>query len=169
MVFWRNHAFVPAACLGAVDGNLCLVSVVRGMMDATWLCLHVKGLNMCLGYWRNEKVMKETFEHEGNLKTDEVAARNRNRICWIVDRKMELIKVKSFEVVSNELEALLWEHEYVADTAVFSIQFEHEEHPRAYDSTNDEQKQQAKEEVNRKMGSKMYCKAQTTYWWCSAS
>jgi 4-coumarate--CoA ligase len=39
-----------------------------------------------------------------------------------VDRKKELIKVKGFQVAPAELEALLLEHEHVADAAVCALQ-----------------------------------------------
>jgi 4-coumarate--CoA ligase len=52
--------------------------------------IHVKGPNICMGYWRNERATQETFDDEGFLKT--------------------------------ELEALLLEHEHVADAAVCALQ-----------------------------------------------
>ncbi|PVH94089.1 4-coumarate-CoA ligase 2 [Periconia macrospinosa] len=94
--------------------------------------IHVKGPNVCMGYWRNEKATKETFDEEGFLKTGDIAIRDHNGLFWIVDRKKELIKVKGFQVAPAELEALLLEHEHVADAAVCAIQLEHEELPRAY-------------------------------------
>jgi acyl-CoA synthetase (AMP-forming)/AMP-acid ligase II len=59
-----------------------------------------------MGYWRNEKATKETFDEDG----------------FIVDRKKELIKVKGFQVAPAELEAILLEHEHIADAAVCALQ-----------------------------------------------
>jgi 4-coumarate--CoA ligase len=84
--------------------------------------IHVKGPNVCLGYWRNEKATKETFDEDGYLKTGDVAIRDENGWYWIVDRKKELIKVKGFQVAPAELEALLLEHDHVADAAVCALQ-----------------------------------------------
>lgn len=84
--------------------------------------IHVKGPNVCLGYWRNERATQETFDEEGYLKTGDVAIRDKNGWYWIVDRKKELIKVKGFQVAPAELEALLLEHEHVADAAVCALQ-----------------------------------------------
>jgi len=84
--------------------------------------IHVKGPNVCMGYWRNEKAIKETFDEDGFLKTGDVAIRDGNGWYWIVDRKKELIKVKGFQVAPAELEALLLEHEHVADAAVCALQ-----------------------------------------------
>jgi acyl-CoA synthetase (AMP-forming)/AMP-acid ligase II len=68
--------------------------------------IRVKGPNVCMGYWRNEKATKETFDEDG----------------FIVDRKKELIKVKGFQVAPAELEAILLEHEHIADAAVCALQ-----------------------------------------------
>lgn len=97
--------------------------------------IHVKGPNVCLGYWRNEKATRDTFDAEGYLKTGDVAVR-RGGWYWIVDRKKELIKVKGFQVAPAELEALLLEHEAVGDAAVVALapakDGDGEERPRAY-------------------------------------
>jgi 4-coumarate--CoA ligase len=84
--------------------------------------IHVKGPNICMGYWRNERATQETFDDEGFLKTGDVAVRDEEGRHWIVDRKKELIKVKGFQVAPAELEALLLEHEHVADAAVCALQ-----------------------------------------------
>ncbi|KAF1991214.1 4-coumarate-CoA ligase [Aulographum hederae CBS 113979] len=100
----------------------------------------VKGPNICLGYWRNEKATKETFDEEGYLRTGDVAVRDQKGWYWIVDRKKELIKVKGYQVPPAELEAALLENEAVADAAVVGLQMEHEERPRAYVALKDEAK-----------------------------
>ncbi|KAB2576656.1 putative 4-coumarate--CoA ligase 1 [Lasiodiplodia theobromae] len=92
----------------------------------------VRGPNVCLGYWRNERATREAFDEEGFLRTGDVAVRDEGGRYWIVDRKKELIKVKGFQVAPAEMEAVLLEHEAVADAAVVGIQFDHEELPRAY-------------------------------------
>ncbi|KAF2106580.1 4-coumarate-CoA ligase 2 [Lophiotrema nucula] len=107
--------------------------------------IHVKGPNVCLGYWGNEEATKETFDSEGFLKTGDVAVRDEEGWHWIVDRKKELIKVKGFQVAPAELEALLLEHEHVADAAVCALQLEHEEHPRAYVSLKSQHKDSSSE------------------------
>jgi acyl-CoA synthetase (AMP-forming)/AMP-acid ligase II len=84
--------------------------------------IRVKGPNICMGYWRNEKATKETFDEDGFLKTGDVAVKDENGLYWIVDRKKELIKVKGFQVAPAELEAMLLEHEHIADAAVCALQ-----------------------------------------------
>ncbi|KAF2198862.1 4-coumarate-CoA ligase [Delitschia confertaspora ATCC 74209] len=102
--------------------------------------IHVKGPNVCMGYWRNEKATKETFDEEGWLKTGDVAIRDKKGRFWIVDRMKELIKVKGFQVAPAELEAVLLEHEGVADAAVVGLMLDHEELPRAYVALKPEHK-----------------------------
>ena len=58
----------------------------------------MRGPNICLGYWRNEKATNESFDSEGFLKTGDVAIHDDKGWYWIVDRKKELIKVKGFQV-----------------------------------------------------------------------
>lgn len=84
--------------------------------------VHAKGPNVCMGYWRNEKATKEAFDDEGYLKTGDIAVRDEKGFYWIVDRKKELIKVKGFQVPPAELEAVLLEHEHIADAAVCGVQ-----------------------------------------------
>lgn len=94
--------------------------------------IHVRGPNVCLGYWQNEEATKKSFDSEGFLKTGDIAMRDEKGWYWIVDRKKELIKVRGFQVAPAELEAVLLENEHVADAAVCGVQSEYEELPRAY-------------------------------------
>ena len=102
--------------------------------------IFARGPNICMGYWRNEKATKESFDSEGFLKTGDIAVRNDEGWYWIVDRKKELIKVKGFQVAPAELEALLLENENVADSAVCALERDHEELPRAYVTLKDHAK-----------------------------
>jgi 4-coumarate--CoA ligase len=106
--------------------------------------IFIKGPNICQGYWRNEESTDAVFDADGFMSTGDVAIRDGKGEgggwFWIVDRKKELIKVKGLQVAPAELEAVLLEHEGVADAAVVgvsrgddgSVAFEGEEYPRAY-------------------------------------
>jgi long-subunit acyl-CoA synthetase (AMP-forming) len=48
--------------------------------------LHVRGPNICLGYWRNSDATKESISPDGWLKTGDVAIVKEGWF-WIVDRK----------------------------------------------------------------------------------
>ncbi|KAI4112821.1 MAG: hypothetical protein LQ345_006085 [Seirophora villosa] len=101
--------------------------VTDGQPGEFWL----RGPNVSLGYWKNEKATRETFTAEGWLKTGDVAIL-RGDSLYIVDRKKELIKVKGFQVAPAELEAVLLEHDAIADAAAVGMHLHDLEHPRAY-------------------------------------
>lgn len=48
--------------------------------------LHVRGPNICIGYWRNPHATKESISPDGWLKSGDVAI-VKNGWFWIVDRK----------------------------------------------------------------------------------
>ncbi|GAB1218609.1 hypothetical protein ATERTT37_007872 [Aspergillus terreus] len=94
--------------------------------------MYVRGPNVCLRYWRNEKATAESLDWDGWLKTGDVAVAKDNWF-WIVDRKKELIKVNALQVAPAELEAVLLEHDAIEDAGVIGVQVaEGEERPRAY-------------------------------------
>jgi 4-coumarate--CoA ligase len=87
------------------------------------------------GYWRNEKATKEMFvdDHDGRwMKTGDIAYIDSEGRFFIVDRMKELIKVKGNQVAPAELEAVLLEHQQIADACVVGVTINGEEYPRAY-------------------------------------
>ncbi|OQV07872.1 hypothetical protein CLAIMM_12231 [Cladophialophora immunda] len=104
--------------------------------------IHVRGPNICQGYWRNEGATRDLFDQDGFLRTGDIAVRNNKGLYWIVDRKKELIKVKGLQVAPAELEAALLEHDAVADAAVVGIKVgrDGDEAPRAYVVLKDKSK-----------------------------
>ncbi|KAJ5629464.1 hypothetical protein N7528_003121 [Penicillium herquei] len=93
--------------------------------------MYVRGPNICLGYWRNEQATRESLDAEGWLKTGDVVI-VRDNAFWVVDRKKELIKVNALQVAPAELEAVLLEHDDIADAGVVGAIVGGEERPRAY-------------------------------------
>lgn len=83
--------------------------------------LFVKGPQVCLGYWRNEKATRETLSEDGWLRTGDVVEVDENSWFWVVDRKKELIKVNALQVAPAELEQLLLENEHISDAGVVGI------------------------------------------------
>lgn len=99
--------------------------------------IFVRGPNICMGYWKNEAATKESLDGDGWLKTGDIAVVNKDGYYWIVDRKKvsrghhselhtaniakELIKVNALQVAPAELEAVLLEHDHVADAACVGI------------------------------------------------
>ncbi|PQE08981.1 4-coumarate- ligase 2 protein [Rutstroemia sp. NJR-2017a WRK4] len=94
--------------------------------------LWIRGPQVCLGYWKNEKATKESITSDRWLKTGDVAVRDERGWFWIVDRMKELIKVNGLQVAPAELEAVLLTHDDIADAAVVGLTLNNEEYPRAY-------------------------------------
>ncbi len=79
--------------------------------------LIVKGPHVMQGYWKAPEETARTIR-DGWLYTGDIARIDADGYVYIVDRKKEMIKYKSFSVVPAEVEAILFEHEAVADCAV---------------------------------------------------
>ena len=112
--------------------------------------MYVRGPQVCLRYWKNDVATKESISEDKWLRTGDVAVCDERGYFWIVDRKKvkffrydyhdshliiirkELIKVNALQVAPAELEAVLLEHEHIADAAVVGITLHNEEWPRAY-------------------------------------
>ncbi|KAK5189209.1 hypothetical protein LTR92_010841 [Exophiala xenobiotica] len=95
--------------------------------------LWCRGPNVMKGYWGNPKATAETLTPDGWLKTGDIAYVDAEGMFFIVDRKKELIKVKGNQVAPAELEALLLEHEDIADAAVIGMPTDDgDEKPRAF-------------------------------------
>lgn len=123
-----------SGCVGMLDPN-CEAKVLNedGKLASSGEPgeMYVRGPNICLGYWKNDKATAESLDHEGWLKTGDVVI-VRDNMFWVVDRKKELIKVNALQVAPAELEAVLLEHDDVADAGVVGITIGGEEWPRAY-------------------------------------
>ncbi|KAK4050746.1 hypothetical protein OIO90_004968 [Microbotryomycetes sp. JL221] len=83
--------------------------------------LWVRGKNIMLGYYGNEKATKETIHKDGWLMTGDVCIRSDDGVYTIVDRTKELIKYKGFQVPPAELEGVLVNCPMVSDAAVIGV------------------------------------------------
>ncbi|KAM0790826.1 hypothetical protein ACM66B_004671 [Microbotryomycetes sp. NB124-2] len=83
--------------------------------------LWVRGNNIMLGYYGNEKATKETLHKDGWLMTGDVCIRDNEGDYTIVDRTKELIKYKGFQVPPAELEGILVNCPLVSDAAVIGV------------------------------------------------
>lgn len=70
-----------------------------GPFESGEICL--KGEMVMKGYYKNEKATAETFTEDGFLKTGDAGYYDNEECFYIVDRIKELIKYKSFQVISN--------------------------------------------------------------------
>ncbi|KAN0047830.1 hypothetical protein ACTA71_002217 [Dictyostelium dimigraforme] len=90
-----------------------------GMGEKGEIC--IKGPNVMLGYYKNEKATNEVIDRDGFLKTGDIGFVDEDGYYFIVDRSKELIKCKGFQVPPAELEALLLSHPKVADACVVGL------------------------------------------------
>ncbi len=79
--------------------------------------LIVKGPHVMQGYWKAPEETARTIR-DGWLYTGDIARIDTDGYVYIVDRKKEMIKYKGFSVAPAEVEAVLFQHEAVADCAV---------------------------------------------------
>lgn len=133
---WHPEEYSDSFSVGELNAN-CeakimdddgLKEVLQGERGEIW----VKAPNVMKGYWNRPDATRETLTPDGWLKTGDIAYVDRNGKFFIVDRKKELIKVKGNQVAPAELEALLLDHDAIADVAVIGVTIAHDEHPRAY-------------------------------------
>ena len=93
--------------------------------------LCVRGPQMMLGYWDNEKATQDTYTVDEWMKTGDIVVA-KDDMWWVFDRKKELIKVNGLQVAPAELEAILLQHESISDAAVVGLMVDGNEYPRAY-------------------------------------
>ena len=102
--------------------------------------LWITGPTLMRGYWRNPEATRQSLliDADGTrwLRTGDIAyvtpGYSKGATFHIIDRAKELIKVRGFQVSPSELDAVLLEHEGVADVAVVGVSTGDEEAPRAY-------------------------------------
>jgi long-chain acyl-CoA synthetase len=79
--------------------------------------LVIKGPHVMQGYWKSQEETARVLR-DGWLSTGDIARIDAEGYVYIVDRKKEMIKYKGFSVAPAEVEAVLFQHEAVADCAV---------------------------------------------------
>jgi long-chain acyl-CoA synthetase len=80
----------------------------------------VRGPQVMRGYWNAPEETARVLR-DGWLYTGDIGWVDDDGYLYIVDRKKEMIKYKSFSVAPAELEAVLLEHPGVADCAVLGV------------------------------------------------
>lgn len=81
--------------------------------------LRIKGDNLMLGYWDDEKSTNDAFDDEGWLKTGDLVKVDDNGYIYIVGRIKNLIILPNGENVSpEELEEIFYKSDYVKDCLV---------------------------------------------------
>ncbi|MGI8825054.1 MAG: alpha/beta fold hydrolase [Chloroflexota bacterium] len=78
------------------------------------------GPHMCAGYWRNPEATAEAIR-AGWFHTGDIALRHDEGYYYIVDRKKDMIITGGENVYPAEVEAVLYAHPSVRETAVVGI------------------------------------------------
>ena len=82
--------------------------------------LVVRGANVMRGYWNNSEETKLAFR-DGFFRTGDVGYRDANGYFYILDRLKDMIVTGGENVYSGEVEAVIYQHPAVRETAVFGI------------------------------------------------
>ena len=81
----------------------------------------VRGPQVMKGYHDRPEANEESFTDDGYFRTGDVGRRDARNYFEIVDRKKHVIVTAGYNVYPSEVEALLYEHEAVADVAVVGV------------------------------------------------
>ncbi|KAF2817521.1 acetyl-CoA synthetase-like protein [Mytilinidion resinicola] len=98
----------------------------------------VRGPTVVGGYFENPEANARDWDDEGYFHTGDIVwGDSKSKKWYVVDRKKELIKVRSFQVAPPEIEGVLLSHPSIIDAAVIGVHFPHAsgeptELPRAY-------------------------------------
>ncbi|KAK5075376.1 hypothetical protein LTS08_001555 [Lithohypha guttulata] len=92
--------------------------------------LCVKGPTIVKGYFENEEATAASWDAEGYFRSGDIIEVRPHKdpetgeefkLCFVVDRLKELIKVRGFQVAPAELEGALGEHPDIVDAAVIGL------------------------------------------------
>ncbi|MHA7271290.1 long-chain-fatty-acid--CoA ligase [Arthrobacter sp. HLT1-20] len=81
--------------------------------------LLLKGPQVFQGYWNNPEETAKVLTADGWLRTGDIVTVDADGFTTIVDRMKELVITGGFNVSPSEVEAVLRQHDGVADAAVF--------------------------------------------------
>jgi acyl-CoA synthetase (AMP-forming)/AMP-acid ligase II len=81
----------------------------------------IRGPQVMKGYANRPDATRATIDSDGWLHTGDIGRIDARGRLYVVDRVKELIKYKGCQVAPAELEAILLEHECVADAAVIPV------------------------------------------------
>ncbi|KAL9053943.1 MAG: hypothetical protein Q9162_004433 [Coniocarpon cinnabarinum] len=104
---------LPGYRIKLVDDNDREVKEGRGELLA-------KSASIMKGYLSDDEATTSAFIRRGWYRTGDVGEIHEGKI-YIVDRKKELIKVRGWQVAPAELEAVLLQHDRIAEAAVIGI------------------------------------------------
>jgi len=82
--------------------------------------LVARGANVMRGYWNNPEETALAFRN-GLFRTGDVGSQDGDGYCYILDRLKDMIVTGGENVYSGEVEAVIYQHPDVLETAVFGV------------------------------------------------
>jgi long-chain acyl-CoA synthetase len=83
--------------------------------------LCIKGPNVMLGYWKNEKATAEMRTNDGYLRTGDVGYMDEDGYVFIVDRIKDMLLCGGYNVYPRNIEDAIYEHPSVAECCVIGV------------------------------------------------
>lgn len=80
----------------------------------------VRGDDVFAGYWRAPELTAEVLK-DGAYHTGDLARMDEEGYVYIVDRKKDMVISGGFNVYPSEVEAVLYQHDAIADACVFAV------------------------------------------------
>ena len=83
--------------------------------------LCIKGPNVMLGYWKNEKATAEMRTKDGYLRTGDVGYMDKDGYVFIVDRIKDMLLCGGYNVYPRNIEEAIYQHPAVAECCVIGV------------------------------------------------
>jgi len=83
--------------------------------------LCIKGPNVMLGYWKNEKATAEMQTNDGYLRTGDVGYMDEDGYVFIVDRIKDMLLCGGYNVYPRNIEEAIYQHPSVAECCVIGV------------------------------------------------
>ena len=83
--------------------------------------VHIKGPNVCAGYWKRGDATKQAFTADGYFKTGDMGICDTDGYVTLRGRKSDLIISGGFNIYPREIEEFLTEQPGVAEAAVVGV------------------------------------------------
>ncbi|NID09816.1 AMP-binding protein [Fibrivirga algicola] len=83
--------------------------------------VHIKGPNVCAGYWKRDDATRQAFTADGYFKTGDMGVVSADGYVTLRGRKSDLIISGGFNIYPREIEEFLLEQAEVAEAAVVGV------------------------------------------------
>jgi len=83
--------------------------------------VHIKGPNVCAGYWKRDEATRQAFTADGYFRTGDMGVVSADGYVTLRGRKSDLIISGGFNIYPREIEEFLLEQAEVAEAAVVGV------------------------------------------------